>query len=137
MNTTPDSSRDISRRRVLEIFGLGAAGTVVLAACGSPGGTGKPGGEGGGTKEFHGAWPYEIPPKGHFNIMSGVLDSILGGNSAYQDLIFLPGAMWLWEQKKWENLLADSFAFDEAAKTFTYTIKKGLKWSDGKDITSA
>ncbi|GAB3412081.1 periplasmic substrate-binding domain-containing protein [Flindersiella endophytica] len=137
MNTTPDSSaREISRRRVLEIFGLGAAGTVVLAACGSPGGTGKPGGnDKGGAKEFHGAWPYEIPPKGHFNVMSGVLDSILGG-TAFQDLFLIPGGMWLWEEKKWYNLLADNFAFDEAAKTFTYTIKKGLKWSDGKEITS-
>jgi peptide/nickel transport system substrate-binding protein len=69
--------------------------------------------------------------------MSGVLDSILGNDIAFTDLFCIPGAFWLWEEKKWENLLAEDFGFSTDGKSFTYTIKKGLKWSDGKDITSA
>ncbi len=51
------------RRRFLRDAGLTSLG-VVLAACapGAPGGTTlKKGGE------FHGAWPYVLPPAGHWN----------------------------------------------------------------------
>ncbi len=138
MNATPDpAERELSRRRVLEIFGFGAAGAAVLAACGGgDGGTGPGGGGGGGgNAEFAGAWPFQVPPKGHFNLMSGVTDGILAGG-AYQDLVILPGGMYYWADKKWELILAEKYAIDDAAKTFTYNVRPGLKWSDGKPITS-
>ena len=142
MNATPSpADRALSRRQVLEIFGFGAAGAAVLAACGGGGagegngGGGAGGGGGGGPKNFAGAWPFQVPPKGHFNLMSGVTDGILGGG-AYQDLVILPGGMYYWAEKKWEMLLAEKYAIDEAAKTFTYTLRSGLTWSDGKPITS-
>ena len=131
----------LTRRHILELLGLGAAGATVLGACGGDGGGGDGGGDGaggaggGGAKEFAGAWPYQVPPKGHFNVMAGVTDGILAG-SIYQDLLFLPGGMYHWQDKKWEALLADSWAFDAAAKTFTYTLKKGLTWNDGTPVTS-
>jgi len=136
MNDMPSlAARELSRRRVLEILGLSAAGAATLAACGGEreDGTGS-GGGGGGPAEFAGAWPYQVPPKGHFNLMSGVTDSILGGG-AYQDLLILPGGMYYWDAKEWELLLAESYETDEEAQTFSYTLRSGLTWSDGKPIT--
>jgi peptide/nickel transport system substrate-binding protein len=139
MNATPGPvDRELSRRHVLEIFGFGAAGAALLAACGGDGGgtgTGGGGGGGGGSTEFVGAYPYQVPPKGHFNLMSGVTDGILAGGF-YQDLVLLPGGMYYWADKKWELLLAENFEIDDAAKTFTYTVRSGLTWSDGKPVTS-
>lgn len=145
MNATPGPfGPELSRRRVLEIFGLGAAGAAVLSACGGQhsgngggggGGGGGAGGGGGKGGEFHGAYPYSVPPKGHFNLMSGVTDSIMGG-TPYQDLILLPGGMYRWAEKKWEPMLAEKWEFDGKAKTFTYHVRQGLSWSDGKPITS-
>ena len=132
MTTSRPLGRDLSRRRVLELFGLGAAGTAALAACG--GDDRGAGGGGARRKEFHGGWPYQVPPKGHFNLMAGVTDAIELG--IYHDLIFLPGGMWYWQEKKWEPLLGEKWAFDEAARTFSYTIKSGLTWNDGSPITS-
>jgi peptide/nickel transport system substrate-binding protein len=122
----------LSRRRLFELLGLGAAGTAALAACGGGGQGG--GGANGGRKEFHGGWPYQVPPKGHFNLMDGVTDAIELG--VYHDLIFLPGGMWYWQEKKWEPMLGKTWEFDEAARTFTYTIKDGLTWNDGSPLTS-
>ena len=136
MNATPSPiDRELSRRRVLEIFGFGAAGAAVLAACGGGDGGAGGGGGGGGKAEFAGAWPFQVPPKGHFNLMSGVTDGILAGGP-YQDLVILPGGMYYWADKKWEMLLAEKFAIDDTAKTLTYTVRSGLTWSDGKPITS-
>ncbi|MGW5359672.1 ABC transporter substrate-binding protein [Actinopolymorpha pittospori] len=141
MNATPGPfGPELSRRRVLEIFGLGAAGAAVLAACGGgngTGGNGAGGGGGGGGQggEFRGAYPYQVPPKGHFNLMSGVTDSILGG-TPYQDLVLVPGGMYRWKEKKWEPMLAEKWEFDSAAKTFTYHVRQGVTWSDGKPVTS-
>jgi peptide/nickel transport system substrate-binding protein len=134
--TTSHPSRSVgaqlSRRRLFELLGLGAAGTAALTACG--GGRQGAGGASDGRKEFHGAWPYQVPPTGHFNLMDGVPDAIELG--IYHDLIFLPGGMWYWQEKKWEPMLGKTWRFDEAARTFTYTIKDGLTWNDGSPITS-
>jgi peptide/nickel transport system substrate-binding protein len=127
---------ELSRRRLLEIIGLSAASAGVLGACAGGDGGGAGGrGAGGGAAEFVGAWPYQVPPKGHFNIMAGVTDGILAG-SIYQDLIFLPGGLYYWREKTWERLLADTWEFDTAAKTFTLTIKPDLTWNDGSPLTS-
>lgn len=137
MNQTPSPYLwGLSRRRVLQVLGLSAGSAAVLAACGGDGnGTAGGGGGGdGGPKPFHGAWPFQVPPKGHFNVMTGVTDRIDLG--AYFDLIFLPGGLYYWDAKEWEKLLAEDWAFDNEANTFTYTIKSGLTWNDGSAITS-
>jgi peptide/nickel transport system substrate-binding protein len=126
---------DLTRRQLLGLLGLGTAGAAALAACGGGGSGEGEGGAGGGAKEFAGAWPYQVPPKGHFNLMAGVTGGILAA-SIYQDLMFLPGGMYYWQDKTWERLLAEDWAFDAAAKTFTYTIKKGVTWNDGSPVTS-
>ncbi|MGH3488500.1 MAG: ABC transporter substrate-binding protein [Actinopolymorphaceae bacterium] len=132
MTTSPTFGRQLSRRRVLELVGLGAAGATTLAACGGDGDGGRGGDD--ARREFHGGWPYQVPPKGHFNLMAGVTDAIELG--IYHDLIFLPGGMWYWQEKKWLPLLGSAWEFDEDARTFTYTIRSGLTWNDGTALTS-
>jgi len=121
----------VSRRRALQLFGGGAAGVAFLAAC-SP--SSKSTGAG-GSNEFHGAWPFSPPPKGHFNELPGMVDMIVG-DGPYLDLLVPPPAMYLWKEKRYQGLLADSWAMDGAAKTYTVKLKTGLKWSDGKPVTS-
>ena len=54
----------------------------------------------GGGKEFHGAWPYEVPPNGHFNLIFGVTHGILNGG-IYLDVVLAPLAMYYWAQQQW------------------------------------
>ncbi|WP_038038364.1 ABC transporter substrate-binding protein [Thermorudis peleae] len=86
-------------------------------------------------KEFHGAWPYLVPPNGHFNLLDGVTKGILAGG-IYHDVVLSPMAMYYWKQKQWLPLLAEKWSFDPSANTFTVTLKTGLKWSDGSSLTS-
>ncbi|GAA1691634.1 hypothetical protein GCM10009745_41220 [Kribbella yunnanensis] len=128
---------EVSRRNVLQLFGfagLGAAGIGSAVAC-SPS---KPNASGssGGDKPFHGAYPYELPPKGHFNLGPGVLDGIQRATSPYMDLIYPSGAMYYWSDKKWEYMMAESGTLDEKAKTYTMKLRSGLTWSDGTPVTS-
>lgn len=128
---------DLSRRRLFQLAGVGAVGAVgvsALAAC-SPA---EP--EGGSSKEFHGAWPYKKTPEGHFNNagtpFAGVPTRVIT-DGPYGDLLCLPSAYYYWSDKRWEYLLAESHTSDAATKTYTVKIRSGLKWSDGKELTSA
>ena len=88
-----------------------------------------------GGQEFHGAWPYELPPTGHFNYMVGITHAMLRGG-IYDDLITLPMAMYYWKEQRWLPLLASSWGFDANASTFNVTLNGGMTWSDGRPITS-
>ncbi|GAA2098278.1 ABC transporter substrate-binding protein [Microlunatus panaciterrae] len=134
--TTPEHLF-LSRRSLLQLVGLSAAGVGgfgALTSC-APAQPDSP--QSGG--EFHGAWPYKQPPEGNFNNAGnpfGGLPYRILSDGIYGDLICLPSAYYYWADKKWEMMLAESYKLDEAAKTFTVKIKSGLKWSDGKDLTS-
>ncbi len=128
------SNLELSRRRVLQMFGIGAAGVALsgtVAAC-------SPSDKAQGKGEFHGAWPYEAKPKGHFNLVNPLPDAILGNYGIYMDLLVPPPAMYLWKERKYVALLAEDggWGFDKAAGTYKVTLKKGLKWSDGNAVTS-
>ncbi|TDW94589.1 MULTISPECIES: ABC transporter substrate-binding protein [Kribbella] len=130
----------ISRRHVLQIFGIagvGAAGIGSVTAC-SPSKPNASGGDSGksGNKEFHGAYPYQLPPKGHFNLAAGVTDGIQASNSPYFDLVYPSAGMYYWADKKWEWMMAESGTLDEATKTYTLKLRSGLTWSDGKPVTA-
>lgn len=133
-----DQKPSLSRRTLLQATGLSTvvAGTGALSAC-APAAPNTPQGPGGG--EFHGGWPYKQPPEGNFNNagvpFAGVPYRILT-DSPYGDLICLPSGLYYWADKKWELLLAESYALDAAANTFTIKIKPDLKWSDGTALTS-
>ena len=62
-------SYSVTRRRFLRDATLTSLG-IVAAAC-TPGSTSpSPSGSGGASVtggQFNGAWPYDLPPKGHFN----------------------------------------------------------------------
>ncbi|WP_433167491.1 ABC transporter substrate-binding protein [Kribbella sp. CA-247076] len=133
-----DRTNEVSRRHVLQLFGLagvGVAGVGSLTACSPSDPTNEEGGESGGNKEFHGAYPYQLPPKGHFNLGAGVLDGIQQ-QSPYLDLIYPSAGMYYWADKKWEYLMAESSSLDEAANTYTMKLRSGLTWSDGSPVTS-
>ena len=88
-----------------------------------------------GNKEFHSAWPYEVPPTGNFNMIQGVSHTIMNPPNIYADLIVLPFAMYYWKDDKWLPLMATDWKFT-GGDTFSLTLRKGAKWSDGKDFTS-
>ncbi|HZW30133.1 MAG TPA: ABC transporter substrate-binding protein [Isosphaeraceae bacterium] len=83
------------------------------------------------AKEFVGAWPYELPPAGHFNtyIPHGITLGI------YQDLFEMPLAKYYWATNKWMPLLATEWSFQPPDK-FTVKLRQGVKWSDGNDFTA-
>src|SRR5687767_2757628 len=90
----------VSRRRALQLFGAGAAGIAFLAACQQS----EKADTKSGNKEFHGAWPFQVPPKGHFNQLPGMVDMIVG-DGPYLDLLVPPPAMYLWKERTYQGLL--------------------------------
>ncbi|MGP4917358.1 ABC transporter substrate-binding protein [Brachybacterium tyrofermentans] len=128
-----------SRRDLLKTVGLTTAVGAGMVACAPAEPEGGGGAGGGGATAFHGAWPYMAPPEGHFNFAAqpyaGVPTVILG-DGPYRDLLVPPSALWLWADKKWEYLIAESHELDAAGGTLTLTIKPDLTWSDGSALTS-
>jgi len=142
MNTGPSAfDHRISRRQLLRTVTLGSAAALLATATTSaiPAAAAQlasvAAAQPAGGKEFHGAWPFELPPNGHFNYMVGVAHGILRGG-IYDDLITLPMAMYYWKQQQWLPLLANNWSFDNSANTFTIQLQSGLNWSDGKPLTS-
>lgn len=84
------------------------------------------------TKAFYGGWPYELPPKTHFNIFGAGNLGMAG--SPYNELMMNPLAMYYWATDEWEPLLATDWRVDEATSTITVNLRKGVKWSDGTDF---
>lgn len=110
----------------MQLLGLSSAG-LAFAGC-------QRAGEEQPKGEFLAAYPYDAPPKGHFNLLEGVTSAITMGYIF--DLIMIPGAMYYWSDKKYEHMLAaPSSKVSDDGKTLEYTVRSGLKWSDGSPIT--
>ncbi|MGP9539638.1 ABC transporter substrate-binding protein [Brachybacterium sp. AOP43-C2-M15] len=126
-------------RRLFGLLGLSAAGTGLVACQADTGGGDGEGGGDPGTNNpdgvFHGAWPYEAPPTGHFNYAPGVIGGIILGPGLWHHMVLAPGGLWDWSAEEWLYLLAEGFEFTE--NRFVYTLKPDLKWSDGSDLTAA
>ncbi len=121
---------ELTRRQFL---GLSAAGAgLLLAGCGGGGQNYGEGGGGGGAKEFHGAYPYQLPPTGHFNTFAanGIFALTL-----YQDVLEMPMAMYRWAEQKYVPYMATEWGF-EPPDVFKVTLREGAKWSDGSEFTS-
>lgn len=112
------------------------ATAAVTPAAGAAPTVAAPAGKKGGA--FHGAWPYQVPPEGHFNSLAGVQKSILGGGSGagsiYRDILEMPLGMYLWQDKKWLPMLATEWKVD--GENFRIKLREGAKWSDGKPLSS-
>src|SRR5215216_8111004 len=123
----------LSRRRLIGTA-TGAAGAAIIgSSLPSIGGRAVVAQD--GAKEFHTAWPYEIPPQGHFNLMQGVARAIFNPPNIYADLIIEPMAMYYWASKDWLPLLATEWAFQDG-ENFQVKLRQGAVWSDGNPITS-
>ena len=121
--------RELSRRQFL---GLGAAGAgLLLAGCGG-GGQNYGEGAGGGAAEFHGAYPYQLPPVGHFNTF---VTNAFFQLTLYQDVLEMPMAMYRWAEREYVSYMATEWGF-EPPDGFKVTLRKGAKWSDGSEFTS-
>jgi peptide/nickel transport system substrate-binding protein len=116
----------LSRRRFLELTLAGAAtvgvGSALAACSGSSSTTGA---------EYHGWWPFETPPTGHFN--SFVANAITLG--IYEDTMEMAMAMYRWKEQRYMPLLATGWRLDPPA-TFTVDLRQGVKWSDGSSFTA-
>ncbi|CAA9406337.1 MAG: ABC transporter, substrate-binding protein (cluster 5, nickel/peptides/opines) [uncultured Propionibacteriaceae bacterium] len=130
----------LSRRGLLQVIGLSAAGVAGLGgfvACAPAAPNDGSAGAAGG--EFHGAWPYKQPPEGNFNNAAGPFGGVpyrILADGPYADLICLPSGFFVWADKTWDLMLAESYKLDSKANTFTVKIKPNLKWSDGSALTS-
>jgi len=81
---------------------------------------------------FYGAWPYDVPPKSHWNVY-GAGGLVMGG-SPFNELMMNPLMMYYWATDKWEPLLATEYKVDAATNNVTVTLRKGVKFSDGTDF---
>jgi peptide/nickel transport system substrate-binding protein len=126
-------SYSVTRRRFLRDATLTSLG-VVAAAC-APGTTpGSSPGTGASAKggEFHGAWPYDLPPKGHYNYFAAA--GIILQGAIYIDLFMPPLATWMWNDAKWNYMLAESSSL--SGNVFSVKLRPNIKWSDGSAFSS-
>jgi len=80
---------------------------------------------------FNGAWPYSVPPQGHFNFFAG---GFLGVG-IYQDLCEMPMFFYKWATAEYIPLLGTDYKVEPPDKV-RVTLRKGVKWSDGTDFTA-
>jgi peptide/nickel transport system substrate-binding protein len=104
----------------------------MAAAC-APSTPGPTGGGGAATKggEFHGGWPYKLPPEFHYNYFA--TNSMLG-DAIYRDLFIPALGVYRWADNKWDYWLAQSASL--SGDTYELKLRSGLKWDDGKAFTS-
>ena len=83
---------------------------------------------------YVGAWPYDMPPVGHFNTF--VSRAITLG--IYYELLHQPFAFYYWATGKYEPVLATSWRLEPTNKPewFIVNLRKGVKWSNGQEFTS-
>ena len=86
----PPSDHRISRRDLLRTAAVGSGLALLAGSSSWPALAAAPAAQGGA--EFHGAWPFELPPNGHFNYAVTPHAILRGG--IYDDLITLPMAMY-------------------------------------------
>jgi peptide/nickel transport system substrate-binding protein len=123
------------KRRMMSI-GVLLAASLVAAACGSSSSSGS--GSGGGSSsggsggvltidnESGALWTCNFNP---YNLS----DIGLSFGTVYEPLVFVNSL----QSAKTTPWLASSFAYSNGNKTLTFTIRKGVKWSDGKPMTAA
>lgn len=120
----------LSRRRLLQAAGIGTAsmaGLSVLTACrgGSADGVGAR-----GDGAFIGSYEFNTLEQG-FNPVDADNTLLLG--SCYSELFYPRPGLLNWGTNEWEHMLAESSGWD--GDVFTITVRSGVKWNDGTDVT--
>ncbi len=87
-----------------------------------------------GPGVFNGAYPYQVPPVGHFNAFA--TNGIPQGIGIYRTLLQPPLAMYMWADGSWVPMLAEKWEIDPKAATLTVYLRKGVKWSNGDDFNA-
>ncbi|WAE72383.1 ABC transporter substrate-binding protein [Streptomonospora nanhaiensis] len=131
MTFTPSDNplmRDLSRRRLLRAVGFGAAGAAgagLLTSCA--------GGDraSSGATRFTGVFDYDLDSQTR-NVH--VEDGALLLNSVYKDLFLCTGGIYNWRTHEWDYLLLEGTEWD--GDNLIVTLRSGLRWSDGTDLTS-
>jgi peptide/nickel transport system substrate-binding protein len=128
------ANRGVSRRDFLKLSGAGLAGAALLgvAGCGGGGANYGAAGGGGGRGEFHSAYPYQLPPAGHFNTYDTINAITL---DFYWDLTEMPMAIYSWPDDEYQPLLGTEWGF-EPPDVYKVKLREGVKWSDGSEFTS-
>ncbi|TMG43877.1 MAG: ABC transporter substrate-binding protein [Chloroflexi bacterium] len=121
----------VSRRRFLRDATLTSLGLIAAACAPTPGTPGGGGGTGAKGGEFHGGWPYKLPPEFHYNYFA--TNSMLG-DAIYRDLFIPALGVFRWADNKWDYWLAQSASL--SGDTYELKLRSGLKWDDGKAFTS-
>jgi len=129
--TRPPAHRPRVGSRTRLLAALLAAG-LIAAACGSGSGNGGGGGGGGGgstsgptgvvniSDEYGSSWTCQFNP---YNSS----DVAFGFGPVYEELVYVDGL----QSGKATPWLASAFAWSNGNKTLTFTIRSGVKWSDG------
>jgi peptide/nickel transport system substrate-binding protein len=130
-----DLPRGLTRRRFLQDTVLVSVG-VLAAAC-APGTTGgaSPSAAAPAARKrgpFNMAWPYDVPPKGHYNYASA--GGILRDSSHLSDLTRPSFATYRWVANKWDYWLAESGSLK--GSVYELKLRKGLTFQDGSKLTS-
>ncbi|HEV8470408.1 MAG TPA: ABC transporter substrate-binding protein [Candidatus Limnocylindria bacterium] len=121
----------VTRRRFLRDATLTSLGLIAAACAPTPGTPGGGGGTGAKGGEFHGGWPYKLPPEFHYNYFA--TNSMLG-DAIYRDLFIPALGVFRWADNKWDYWLAQSASL--SGDTYELKLRSGLKWDDGKAFTS-
>jgi len=82
---------------------------------------------------FVGAWPYEMPPRGHNNsFVTGALNF-----GIYVDMRIEPLAWYIWHNNTYIPVLATKYYYSDAKDYFIVELRQGVKFHDGHTLTSA
>ena len=155
-----DFRRGVSRRQLL-LMGGGLMGAVGLAACSGDDGSSNPDafGGGGGTDLMESpmltelveagelpeladrlpADPMIIEPWGEVGRFGGTLNRATAtgsGTTNHRGFAHVSLLEWNWEGDGPIPSLAAEYERDETNTTFTFTLRDGLKWSDGEPFTT-
>ncbi|MBN1640018.1 MAG: hypothetical protein JXA09_02190, partial [Anaerolineae bacterium] len=81
---------------------------------------------------FNAAYPYSVPPQGHFNAFSSGFLSV----GIYQGLMEVPLFYYKWASDEYIPMLGTDYEVVPPDKLIVY-LRKGVQWSDGNEFTAA
>jgi len=106
---------------------MSACAAPVAAPSAAPGEAAAP-----AAAEMHIAWPYSVPPTGHFNTF--VTNGIFSG-SPYQALLEPPLFYYMWADQSWMPVAGESWEWVDEV-TLRVMLPAGAVWSDGSAYTA-